>query len=645
MEHRDWLDGVLRDTTADPYAVAELIEECEEQLSRLPESGIPSGAVPKNGLSVSQLLGFLSDRWLDDHQVNAGCKWVMHVAIQSGVERVQVADASLLQSLAISRQPSDRPEPPRRTKMDTAIQANEVDYLYIPVFVHGNHWTLFRVDFISHTFSYADCYSPDGPLPYDQLDLILGWLGSLDPRFSTRPSHVPFRPGFRLPKQKDTTSCGIIVMSLLATLVLDHPVWKQDHARLERVRWFTRLTPPVDTEVSYTSFWLCCQTYNTCQDESQHPAESSGSEADQEDLVAPDDDKPASPPSTSSFPSPRSTTSLLPSPQSSTLKTRPTLGKRSSKSTAAPATNPSDSEYELSDSAEAERTKRRKRGPQAELGPKPGSSWDKQKKLKARAQDPDFEANQQKLGDFRSKIRAIDPYSEFFDDDHLKVRCSACGGTPTMRALYDTRRFKDHRQSKRCQIRQSKSAPSQTLLSLGFKRKTDRKDCSVRCMMEMHCPGLTGASDPRVATYLSRTTAATGGAPSRRKIALILFAIGDWCELSVKEKRAVLRREEVLARWRNSRAVDAVFSTGCTNTVYGAVGQDPPACEECKSLYELKTFMAALRRPIPREENMKFVPKAHRCPELGDIYIKYHGLRGLMEQVRSNVIDSTNACN
>lgn len=203
-----------------------------------------------------------------------------------------------------------------------------------------------------------------------------------------------------------------------------------------------------------------------------------------------------------------------------------------------------------------------------------------------------------------------------------------------MRALYDTRRFKDHRGYKKCLAHQSKAAPSQTLLAMGFKRKADGRDRSARCMMEMTCPGLTAASDARIAAYLSRTSAATGGAPSRRKIALILFAIWDWCELSPKEKKAVLRREEVLARWRNSRALDAVFSTKCTDTVYGAVGQDPPPCEECKYLYQVKTFTAALRRKVPLEENMKFVPKAHRCPELGDIYIKYHGLRRLMETVR-----------
>lgn len=325
MEHQDWLDSVLQNTTADPYAVAELVEECEEQLTRLPASGIPTGTVPKNDLTVAQLLGFLSDRWLDDHQVNAGCRWVVHEAIQTGVERIQVADASLLQSLAISRLPSRHAEPPRHTRMDTAIRSNDVDFLYIPIFVHGNHWTLFRMDFTSHTFSYADCYSPEAIPPADQLDLIFGWLGSLDARFDTLPSRVPFRPGFRLPKQKDTTSCGIIVMSMLATFLLDHPVWKQDHARLERVRWFTRLAPRIDDEVCLSSRPMYTNANPPLfKDDTHHLTESTGSDTDEDRSMTLDDD-PIPSPLTSSLPSSSPSTS-------NAIQTSSTLGKRSADS-------------------------------------------------------------------------------------------------------------------------------------------------------------------------------------------------------------------------------------------------------------------------------------------------------------------------
>ncbi|KAJ3528013.1 hypothetical protein NMY22_g9566 [Coprinellus aureogranulatus] len=291
------------------------------------------------------------------------------------------------------------------------------------------------------------------------------------------------------------------------------------------------------------------------------------------------------------------------------------------------------SDSEPSDSAEGKRCKRKKRSGN---GAKPGSSWAKQKDLRTRVSNADFVANDKKLAAFRNKILDIDSHAEFDDDDLLKVRCSACGSTPKMRVLYDIQHFKTHRQSKKCQSLQSGPA-SQTLFSLGFKKKKDMvaKDRSALCMLEMPCPGLTAASDSRIATYLARTSALTGGAPSRQKISLILFGHSHWSELSATERKAVLRREEVLARWKNSRAVSSVFSSTCLNTVYGAVGADPPACEECKSLYDLKTFRAALRRKMPLEDNWKYVPKARRCPELGDIYLRYHGLRRLMEETDS----------
>ena len=36
---------------------------------------------------------------------------------------------------------------------------------------------------------------------------------------------------------------------------------------------------------------------------------------------------------------------------------------------------------------------------------------------------------------------------------------------------------------------------------------------------------------------------------------------------------------------------------------------------------------------MPNEENMKYVPKAYRNPELGTIYLKYKGVRELVEKV------------
>jgi hypothetical protein len=161
-------------------------------------------------------------------------------------------------------------------------------------------------------------------------------------------------------------------------------------------------------------------------------------------------------------------------------------------------------------------------------------------------------------------------------------------------------------------------------------------------MTTMPCPGLTYQADHQIARYLGRTMVHTGGAPSRRVLADVLFpslAGTTWPSLTDSQQRMVIHREEALAAWRNSRALNSVFSTKCEDMVYTAVSApNPLPCQKCRELYENHTFQVALRRPMPREENMKHVPKAYRCPQLGEIYLKYHGVRQLLEKVSTAIL-------
>ena len=61
--------------------------------------------------------------------------------------------------------------------------------------------------------------------------------------------------------------------------------------------------------------------------------------------------------------------------------------------------------------------------------------------------------------------------------------------------------------------------------------------------------------------------------------------------------------------------------------------KEPVPCTNCVALRTLHTFQVALNRPMPAEENMKFVPVGNRCPELGAIFLKYKGVRQLVEEV------------
>lgn len=311
----------------------------------------------------------------------------------------------------------------------------------------------------------------------------------------------------------------------------------------------------------------------------------------------------------------------------------PTLGKRTEKSSS-PCIPPlstltSDDDSESSDSAESRMIKRRRCS-----GPQAGSSWARQKELVARSKEKGFKTHKLKLDNFRAKILAIDDHAEFRATNPLDVRCSACAQWVSMRALYDTLRFTEHRKSKKCQGVQSTGLVSKSLWSMGFVYKKGTRPTST-CMIPVPCPGLTRQSDPRIDNYLARTSVQYGGAPSRFVITRELFGPdARWSELSEKQQRMVLRREKVLALWRNAHDIEAVFSTQCEGTVYAGGDGDPPPCEICQGLHKLHLFLVAIRRPLPTEKNMKFVPKAYRCSQLGEIYLKYAGVRELMEKVR-----------
>ncbi|KAJ2915314.1 hypothetical protein MD484_g5089, partial [Candolleomyces efflorescens] len=317
------------------------------------------------------------------------------------------------------------------------------------------------------------------------------------------------------------------------------------------------------------------------------------------------------------------------SPSPTPLSNTSVLGKRK----AASHTYVDADDGDLSDSAEGRNLARRK--PSA--GPRKGSSWALQKELKSRSKEPEFEAHSLRLRTFRSKILGIDAFAEFTEDDLCAVRCSSCSRWIQMRILYDILRFSEHRSTSMCQRHQDKGMVTKSLFALGFTRqKKSEVSLPAPCMVSVPCPGLTRESSPLVGQYLSRSAASTGGAPSRISIARTLLPEVNakslrWVDLTGSQQTMVIRQEAMLAAWRVARNIEAVYSTKCLGTVYGAVGEEPRPCERCESLYELHTFQNAIRRPIPSEENMRFVPKAYRLPQLGDIYLRFCGVRDLME--------------
>lgn len=299
----------------------------------------------------------------------------------------------------------------------------------------------------------------------------------------------------------------------------------------------------------------------------------------------------------------------------------------------------------------------RHRDPRSYGGPRPGTSWAKQKALKLKSTSAGFQPEAKQLEEFRGKVLSDDLYAEFKSSDYRAVRCSACAKWINMRALYDVRRWKDHRKTTVCQQQQQGGKITKSLLTF-FSVTTTPSSVRVSARIQLPsslsnpssddsrsattpCPGLTRESSSYIDAYLSRSSAPGGGAPARRTLAFQLFPDLNptnfcWSDLSLRQQKMVLRREEVEYKWHNQRQVGAVFSVKCTGEAghLPAPSDAPSPCDSCACLWKIHTFRVALNRRMPVEENMKFVPKAHRCPELGAIYLKYEGVRQLVEQVR-----------
>ncbi|KAJ6594796.1 hypothetical protein B0H19DRAFT_1284500 [Mycena capillaripes] len=613
---RQWLG------TAAKTVPVNLLSACEDTMQELPWDAAVPGLSPAVHLTTQDLALFLGSDWLNDEMINAGVDYILR-RVEPG-HRVRILNCLFIQSLANAKTHSPSYTPLKLSAIEQAIQSGSALVIYLPLHVNGNHWTLLKVDLCSHTIFVAD--SLRGSPPTAELDLIRWWVASLLP---SAPSLKLVRPNIPCPLQKDSHSCGIIVLSMLATVLLDEELWCPAHAFRHRMEWFLRLSEGFADEDDDLSEYVlldageCGTTPDTSDYMSSHPGTPTPSSNGDGNTPDPDvsqpfadvvDDERLSLDAVDFFLEPMDVDSLPP------IDSTPPIDYASENSVRPAPVVPS--EYYGSDEDDSDHYSDSSTGSlprRGRSGPKPGSLWDVQKQLKSAAKDAEFQANKTRLGNFRSKILKDDARAEFRDDDVRRIRCSHCAVWLEMRALYDILRWKQHRQTAKCvKIAQVKlprgalvAAPSQIMIS-------------------MPCPGLTRESDEEIATYLARTSVSGGGAPSRSKMAMDLFSLG-WKDLDKTQHRMVLRRELSLQKWRLARAVGAVFSTTCLQDVLTAADREPEPCAECRALYKIHAFTVCIHRPMPKEKTMKYVPLGFRDPELGALFLKYQGLRELVE--------------
>ncbi|KAJ7176926.1 hypothetical protein C8R46DRAFT_1346848 [Mycena filopes] len=642
----EWLGNAAQQTGT---AVQRLAESCRDMLHIIPWDATIPGLTRSVHLTSQDLALFLSSEWLNDEMINAGTDYILR-RLERG-SRVRILNCLFIQSLANARARYDIYAPSKVPAIDKAIRAGDVDVVWFPLHVSGNHWTLLKIDLNAKTIEFAD--SLHGLPPIDDIALVQWWLKSV---LSSSEDFVLVEPTFPYPRQQDGHSCGIIVLSTLASILLKYSPWTAETAQCERMEWFLRLSAAFaddpdefdgfsDYEVvnsdysrsegaattpepsDYESSLGASSEYDSCRADSPELVEDQEeplSEAMQVlddvdlsfDLLETDMD--IDPPPRAESPS-----SIL-HPFSSSPRER--------------ERDQSSDYYHLSDgedSSDSDRSTTQKRRKLRAAGAKAGSSWAIQKELKITARDPSYRPNLSRLGGFRSKVRADDPKAEFDDSDVRRVRCSHCAHWLEMRALYDLVRWKEHRGTAKCQKARSKGLSTSSLFTLGFTKLPKAASRAPHVAPIIHnvpCPGLTGESNEDIADYLTRTAVAGGGAPSRQRIIEQLFpgeglALKD---LDDDQQRMVLRRELSLQRWKLARSVGAVFAATCLRDVRTIDGDEPEPCSECQSLLRLHGFQVVLNRVVPEEENMKFVPKGYQDTELGVLFLKHKGLRQLV---------------
>lgn len=215
----------------------------------IPSESIIPGFSNAIALSTKSLAFMLDHAWLDDDVVNAGGEWIM--AQLGDHSTVQVVNCLLPGHLANMRSRFSSYVPSKPRHLDTRIRSGELHTLFIPLHVHGNHWTLCTIDIQKRTFMYVDSRDSTACMPVRDLAALRWWLDSILPGSSFKV--VP--ADFRAPRQTDDISCAVVVMSIMANILLGHEVWSQNLADVFRMQWFLRLSSVYDADATVSLYF------------------------------------------------------------------------------------------------------------------------------------------------------------------------------------------------------------------------------------------------------------------------------------------------------------------------------------------------------------------------------------------------------
>lgn len=246
----NWLKSLSGNTKA-------LASECLESFEHLPWDTAVSGFSPSIRLRIGHLSQLLSTAWLDDEMMNAGLDFIVR-RLGSDSSYVYIANCLLLSYLQKSRERGVYRSSPN-SRLDRAIEDDLVYELHISVNTKNEHWLLLTINVQDLTYSYADSLDPKAKPTQATLDLIVWWLRSLDhPLYRKNLKLEADNSAFEIPKQTDGNSCGIVVLSTLASYLLGYERWSQKTAAQHRIEWYTHLSETLLEESEVRGFysWL-----------------------------------------------------------------------------------------------------------------------------------------------------------------------------------------------------------------------------------------------------------------------------------------------------------------------------------------------------------------------------------------------------
>ncbi len=243
--------------------------------------------------------------------------------------------------------------------------------------------------------------------------------------------------------------------------------------------------------------------------------------------------------------------------------------------------------------------------------------------------------DQKKWSRFQKKLRETDPLVLFHRSKPRCVRHSVCGSDVTMKALYDTSRWKSHLQDCDKNPKVKAASRTQTLYSMFTLAKKPDLEPSKRSHtstpVTAPCPGIAKQESEHIPTYLQRTAAIGGGARSVTVIAKEKFST-LFSKLKAKLRKIVLDQQFHEHQWRNDHANERVFSAQNCKKLVNLQSNDetPLPCAPCKSLLTNKAFKNAIQRPMPKDENFIFTNYRFRPQLLGKIYARSVGLKEII---------------